>query len=270
MTEHDDLNVKLDPNVLERLADIICGDDSQFYRTGYQISRLLQAAGWTWAGSVDGGRRFWVLQQLQDRRADSPAMQGLLIRLVDPREYLDDEKAREDTLAELNGLLALEGLELFYASSGPRLRRRDRHAPRPASGTPIQLTVNLADLVHDEKFGAVLARRLDEAHECWRGGATLAATIMLGSLLEGVLYDFACNHTSGKTPRDHLESLIDLARDEGWIARDVVEYAHVLRQHRNLVHPRRQHLDGHTPDDDSVRIAWNVVVAAINDLSAKN
>lgn len=31
------------------------------------------------------------------------------------------------------------------------------------------------------------------------------------------------------------------------------------------MHPREQHRDGHAPDSDSVRIAWNVVVATLND-----
>ncbi|MFC0432731.1 hypothetical protein [Kutzneria buriramensis] len=47
----------------------------------------------------------------------------------------------------------------------------------------------------------------------------------------------------------------------------MVDYAHVLRGHRNLVHPRRQHMDGYRPDEDFVRIAWNVVVAALDDLA---
>lgn len=58
---------------------------------------------------------------------------------------------------------------------------------------------------------------------------------MLGSLLEGVLYDVALNqHKDGQKPDDRLENLINLAKEKGWFAQDVVDYAHVLRNHRNL------------------------------------
>src|ERR1017187_4175202 len=83
--------VRLDPNIIEGLADVICGDDtSPYYRTGAEIARLFAAAGWHWSGAVEGGRRAWVLDQLSDRRADPVAIQKLLLRLADPREYVDD------------------------------------------------------------------------------------------------------------------------------------------------------------------------------------
>lgn len=71
----------------------------------------------------------------------------------------------------------------------------------------------------------------------------------------------------GPQPKDHLQRLIELAETKGWIAKDVTDYAHVLRDHRNLVHPKKQLVDDYQPEDDTVRIAWNVVVAALNDLA---
>lgn len=129
--------------------------------------------------------------------------------------------------------------------------------------------MNLAEIVEDAPFGAQLTHRLEEARICWENGAHLAAVIMLGSLLQGVLYDFARTHaTSAENPDDNLQRLIILAGRRGWVAADVIDYANVLRDHRNLIHPRKQHREGHSPDTDSVRIAWNVVVASLNDLAA--
>ena len=270
MSADGDSGVHLDPAVMDGLADVICGDDtSPYYRTGTQIARLFAAAGWYWSGDVDGGRRAWVLEQLSDRRADPAAFQRLLLRIADPREYIDDDAARTAVLADLNRLLALEGYEIYYASEGPRLRSRSRAFNRLDSKAPAELGVDLGLIVEDGPFGAQLAHRLDEARICWDNGAYLAAVIMLGSLLEGVLYDFARTHaTTGEHPDDNLQRLITLANQRGWVAADVVDYANVLRDHRNLVHPRKQSRGGHAPDSDSVRIAWNVVVAALNDLAA--
>lgn len=270
MNPDTDDGVRLDRNVLERLADIICGDDTApYYRTATMIARLFAAADWHWSGDVEGGRRAWVLDQLTGRRADPDAMRKLLLRLSDPREYIDDETARAATVTDLNGLLSLEGYEIRYGPEGPQIRTRSRSLHRLDSPTPAELSVDLGLIVADSPFGAQLRGRLDEARICWKNGAHLAAVIMLGSLLEGVLYDFACRHAAGgRAPTDNLHQLITMAHEKGWVAADVVGYAHVLRDQRNLVHPRKQDRDGHAPDTDSVRIAWNVVMAALNDLAA--
>ena len=47
---------------------------------------------------------------------------------------------------------------------------------------------------------------------------------------------------------------------------DVKQFAHVLRDYRNLVHPWHQMARRYQPDEDTCKIAWQVVQAAINDL----
>lgn len=268
MTATNELNVELDDNVLDRLASLICGDDTPYYRRGIDLERFFQAAGWKRTGELEGGRRNWVLGKLRERRRDSEALHRVLIRLADPREYLDDDTARVQAVTELNDLLAVEGYQIVYTAGRPELITTEPAIPRPASKAPVQLTTSLASTVSDSAFGIQLQTRLDEAHTCWTSGAPTAAIIMLGSLLEGVLYDVALSqHTSGPKPDDRLENLINVAKTRGWIAQDVIDYAHVLRNHRNLVHPRKQLTQGYEPDNDTVRIAWNVVVAALNDLA---
>jgi hypothetical protein len=269
MTSDDSVRVELDDNVLERLASLICGDDSTpYYRSSYQLTKFFDAAGWRRVGEVEPPRRGWVLARLKERRRDSTALRRLILRLADPREYLDEDDVRVQVLQELNDLLALEGYQVVYTDGRPYLITQTPTLNRPGVQTPLQLTASLADIVGDTEFGQQLRARLDEAHTCWTSGAHTAAIIMLGSLLEGVLYDVALrHHTEGPKPDDRLENLINLAKDRGWFAQDVVDYAHVLRNHRNLVHPKKQLTQGYAPAGDTVCIAWNVVVAAMNDLA---
>ncbi|MCE7002895.1 hypothetical protein LWC34_08625 [Kibdelosporangium philippinense] len=269
MNDTAEIAVELDDNVLDRLASLICGDDSTpYYRPGYKISAFLEAAGWRRVGEVEGPRRAWVSDMLKRRRRDSQALQGVILRLADPREYLDEDDVRVLVVKELNQLLAVEGYQVVYSGSRPKLVERPQTMQRPEMREPIELVADLGDIVSDAEFGKHLRARLDEAHTCWSAGACTAAIIMLGSLLEGVLYEFAISRRGeGPRPSDHLESLINLAQEKKWIAKDVSDYAHVLRDHRNLVHPKKQITQGYTPEDDTVRIAWNVVVAALNDLA---
>jgi hypothetical protein len=268
VSDDTEVSVRLDDMVLDRLAELICGDDTPCYRTGYQLTRFFEAAGWRRVGEVDGGRLLWVRHTLRARRNDFDALRSVLLRLADPREYLDEPDTRTMVVRELNELLAIEGYQVTYQGTRPRLVARTATLARPERHEPVRLTADIAEIVKDVKFGDQLTHRLDEAHLCWQSGAHTAAIIMLGSVLEGVLYDVALSrHTEGPQPKDHLQELIGLAERRRWIAKDVTDYAHVLRDHRNLVHPRRQLVDDYKPEDDTVRIAWNVVVAALNDLA---
>ena len=264
------MTFELDDAILVRLADLICGDDGAVgpYRAGYEIVRFLKAAGWPRVRDVEGSRHGWTVETLRARRHDPDALRAVVLRLADPREYIGEDEARIAVVKELNELLAIEGYEVIYRGSRPELVEKEPTMARPAMQSPVELTADIESIVSDPVFGRQLQTRLDEAQICWQVGAHTAAVIMLGSVIEGVLYDVATGrHVDGAKPQDQLAGLIDLAAEKGWIARDVVDYAHVLRGHRNLVHPRRQYVDGYRPDDDTVRIAWNVVVAALNDLA---
>ncbi|MDA3630281.1 hypothetical protein OU415_32980 [Saccharopolyspora sp. WRP15-2] len=271
MTGQDETQLRLDDNVLSRLANLICGDDSTpYYRRSFEIENFFRAAGWTDVGELEGYRKQWVLEQLHRHRNRPDRIQAVVLRLADRREYLDEKEVWDTVVAELNELLAIEGFRVNFHGTRPQLVVDEPMTSRPASDTPIALTTSIAEIVSDQAFGQQLQSRLDEALVCWQSGAPTAAIIMLGSVMEGVLYDVARNlHTGdGKAPTDHLESLINLAQVKGWIAKDLTDYVHVLRDHRNLVHPKKQWTQSYSPKDGTVRIAWNVVVAALNDLAA--
>ncbi|MGW1341352.1 DUF4145 domain-containing protein [Kribbella sp. NPDC002412] len=265
----DDDTFELDDNVLEGIAQLIYGDDlSPRYRRSFEIEKFFKAAGLP-VGEFEGYRREWTLEQLRAWRHDAAAMRRVVCRLADPREYIGEEDALSAVVTELNKLLALEGFQVTYEVGRPVIASGTRIADRISAPSVAELSVSIAEIVNDEAFGRQLRHRLDEAYACWRSGAPTAALIMLGSLLEGVLYDVAlAARADGPAPSDNLQALIEKARNERWIAKDVAEYADVLRNHRNLVHPRKQWKQEYEPKDDSVRIAWNVVVAALNDLAA--
>jgi hypothetical protein len=265
------VSIQLDDNVLERLGALICGDDDDLlYRRGFEIVKFFRMAGWSVPNDLDGAsRRAWTVDQLLAHRDDGPALGRLLLRLADPREYLAEKQAHERVVDELNELIAVDGLAVVDITSRPRLIERKSNNSRLAQDEPAELTVDVTDIVSDVEFARQLRRRLDEAHTCLTSGAPTAAVIMLGSVLEGVLYDVALKRsTAGKRPSDHLASLIDTAHTNRWITTDIVEYAHVVRGHRNLVHPKRQLDDFYSPTDKTALIAWNVVVAALTDLAA--
>lgn len=59
-----------------------------------------------------------------------------------------------------------------------------------------------------------------------------------------------------------------MAHKRGYIARDAKDFAQVMRQYRNFVHPRAQ-LEFDVPcDADTVAACWHAGIMALNDLGA--
>jgi len=65
-----------------------------------------------------------------------------------------------------------------------------------------------------------------------------------------------------------LQDLINLAHREGWIQFEAQLGSELVRQYRNLVHPRLQLATGHFPDADILDMCRSVVNAIFNDLAA--
>lgn len=141
---------------------------------------------------------------------------------------------------------------------------------------------NFASLVNDCALEEVLRYRWAEIQKCLDSGAYLAALVMMGSLLEGVLLAVIAMHpkeaySCKACPKGRdgqplqsgnwsLHHLIEVAHECGWIERDARDFSQELRDYRNMVHPWHQRMKNFRPDEDTCSICWQVVRAALNDL----
>jgi len=275
---------RLDPNTLDKLAEIICDTDGPHHRQYWQLEKFFINAGWSGVPAYDQtGRTGWTRDLLEDRREDNGAIAQVIRRLADPLEYPDDPDAAHAVADQLNRLLSFEGLRLVYGGGRPGLVNCEPAFSTPATSAPLSLRADLAEIIADTALTDLLRKRLDEARTCREYGAHLSSVIMLGSVLEGVLHDVAIQHHAEASrcqlaPKDRngrprpiqqwsLIQLVDVAHACGWIELDARRFSHELREYRNMVHPARELADMHHPDEDTVAICWNVVVAALNDLS---
>jgi hypothetical protein len=64
-----------------------------------------------------------------------------------------------------------------------------------------------------------------------------------------------------------LSDFINAASDLGLIGEDVKKFSHALRDFRNYIHPYEQMASGFNPDEYTARICWQVLQAAITQLS---
>lgn len=164
---------------------------------------------------------------------------------------------------------------LIRASAG----QRQQPAPRSSYASP-----DFTTFIMNAELAQLLERRWDEANKDYQAGAHLSTIVMLGGILEAIISDKVLNNRqqSGQAnaaPKDKtgkvipheewlLADLINVSYECGWLSKGRRDFAVVLRDYRNYIHPRQQlKQNGHYPDEADCTISWEVVRGAIADLT---
>lgn len=145
--------------------------------------------------------------------------------------------------------------------------------------TSISAVPDFGRLISDKNMRAILNRRWMETRICIENGAHLAATVMMGGLLEGLLLarvnqlkDLRPIFTCKVTPKDHagkslplkewtLRNYIEVAHELGWIAHSAKDVGAVLRDYRNYIHPAKELSHGITIGPNDTAMFWPIFVS---------
>jgi hypothetical protein len=143
--------------------------------------------------------------------------------------------------------------------------------------------VSLDKLGLDAAMIGIMKQRIDEIRKCLPVKASLAVIFLCGSTLEGILLGTACTkakdfNQSAASPKDKagnvkkfhewtLNDLINVARDLSLVGEDVKKFSHAMRDFRNYIHPYEQMSSGFNPNEHTAKICWQVLQAAITQLS---
>lgn len=275
----------MDSQTLERLSEFICGDGDAYpaYRSGSELTRFFRRVGFA-NFSHDGTTRKWwtlsVLQQLTDNN-----LNAVIRRLADPKEYGGNKIQIVKALAVLNQILMIEGLKVELNGLEPTIIKI---TPRFVESEIELKPLPPPDFLHlklEVGLGEILKNRWTEIQVCFDSKAYLAATILMGSFLEGMLLSVMQKfpkevNLAASAPKDEdhkvkhfanwsLSDMINVAHDCKWIDLDVHRFSHALRSFRNLIHPYEQMAVQSFPDKDTSDISWLVVQAVANDLARK-
>ncbi|MDR3707158.1 MAG: hypothetical protein P4L33_02575 [Capsulimonadaceae bacterium] len=136
------------------------------------------------------------------------------------------------------------------------------------------------DFIDNRDLRQVCKRLYREAYSCMQAKSYVACTILLGSLLEGILsavvqvyHDDAINAKAAQRRQNDaieawdLVTLINVAKELGWITQDTKELAHRLRSFRNSVHPNELVKASPNLDKASTKLLIDTVVICIRDLN---
>jgi len=146
---------------------------------------------------------------------------------------------------------------------------------------------SFATVAGDAEMQNILNRRWDECQKCVAAGADLAATIMMGGLLEALfvakanrLTDKKPLFTSKSTPKDFktqkalklsewtLRPYIEVGHELGWISHSGKAIAAVLRDYRNYVHPEKERSNGVSLNSHDSAMFWALTKSLATQLLA--
>ena len=147
----------------------------------------------------------------------------------------------------------------------------------PSKGNKQITKIDFSPLVTDARMRTILDNRLEEITKCLECSAPLAATIMMGGLLEALflahvnrVVDKGPIFKAKAAPKHHqtgkvlplnewtLNSYIEVGAELGWITKPAKEIGIVLRNYRNFIHPERELSTGITLTPEDAVMFWSV------------
>lgn len=180
--------------------------------------------------------------------------------------YLDLLKSLKKSLGNLRAAKAVE-------LSDPLKYKASSDTP-PSFGT----------ITTDVEMQQLIANRWNECVACVGHNLPLAATVMMGGILEALLIarinkltDQSSVFKARSAPKDKtgavlklrewtLSSYIDVAHELGWISDTYKDVGAILRDYRNYIHPYKeyQHKKRIAPDDS--KMLWEISKTIVRQL----
>jgi hypothetical protein len=213
-----------------------------------------------------------VLSWFNNHRPDVATILGneLLLKVDTRFKEILSASDRSSSRARYNDLIKLVKIELMNV-------RGDTLIPAFSSGPTSDDPPDFAPLISDHIMKGILERRWRECVKCLTADAPLAATVMMGGLLEGLLLSRINKETNksliflnSKAPKDKatgntlplkewtLRNYIDVAHDLKWISHSAKDVGEVMRDYRNYIHPQKELSHGIQLENSDALLFWEI------------
>lgn len=281
--------MKLQKKTLEKLRKLI--NEETEYRSGPQIVSFFNSLGFI----DEYGKGFPSRWIYTDNRLESingtQKIEECIHKVLAPVNFIGRFEELDKFIEEFNEYLSFDGFKVIKKGKTLNIitTNEDLTVDRKKEVTEDEFLNKEFDEVKLDKLGLdgvitdTLNFRIDEIKKCISSRASLALIFLAGSTLEGILLGMATKmprefNKSQVSPKDKdgkvlqfhkwtLNDLINVSSDIGLLKEDVKKFSHSLRDFRNYIHPYEQVSSGFNPDEHTSRICWQVLKAAINQLS---
>jgi len=280
----------LNDTTLESLRDFI--NEKTVYRTGPELVKFFNSLGFNDTYHSGFPSRWQYTDEKLRKINGTPKIEKCIQMVFAPQNFIGDYKRLDQLINEFNQYLAFDDWKVLRDGKDIKFTEADQidfSYPSELDNEKLFLEKEFGEL-HLEKLGLdnditnILLLRIEEIKNCMTAHAPLAAIILLGSVLEGILLGIAKQmpkqfNQSNSAPKNatnnavkrfqewSLANFIDVAYDLELINEDVKRYSQGLRDFRNYIHPDVQLISKFNPDDETAKISFQVLKAAISQLS---
>lgn len=285
-----DATMIIHKKTLEKLRILI--NEETEYRSGPKLVDFFNDLGFNDTYSQGFPSRWYYTDQKLSKINGTPELDKCIKKLFDPRNFIGRFSDLDAFIKDFNQYLQFDSWKVVRNGPNVSIQKQNKLDIDQSEKTITDEKDFLAkefDEIPIEKIGleesiiSILTLRLEEIKNCLNSNSPLSVVLLAGSSLEGILLGIALNHprqfnqskcspkyTDGTVKRFHewtLSNFIDVAHDLGFLREDVKEYSHSLRDFRNYIHPYQQYSSKFNPDKHTAKISWQVLQAAIYQIS---
>lgn len=275
--------MKLNSKTLEKLRNLIILETG--YRSGPDLVSFFNQLGFKDTYGQGFPSRWKYTDDRLNAINNSERICECITILFSPINYIGKEDDLNRNLEDFNKYLDFDGYKVII--SGKKVRIVDIEDNKNNDDVDSFLKeefeeVSLGSIVLITDIEDSIQKRINEIKKCLSSSSHLAALILIGSCLEGLLICVAEKNkkkfNSARTsPKDKdkkvlpfknwtLSNLIDTAFELNIINLDVKKYSHTLREFRNYIHPYEQVKSNFYPNEHTVKISWQVLKAALSEI----
>ena len=282
--------VQLKERTLQKLREVINGDNTPYYKTGPKLVEFFNSLGSNDRyGQGFPSRWFYTDEKLKHING-TPELDKCIKKIFSVEDHIEDIAGLDQMIEDFNKYLAFDKWQVIRDNDTITFRRLDKVVVaglqkassdmREEDFLKLNFAVNVDALKLDASISAIIKQRLCETESCVKNDAPLASIFLIGSILEGILLGTASsfprqfnqaqsapkNKDTGKVknfPEWTLNNMIDVAAEIGILKQDVKKFSHVVRDFRNYIHPYQQMSSQFSPDKHTAMICFQVLKAAI-------
>ncbi len=279
---------------LEKLRVLI--NEGTEYRSGLKLVEFFNNLGFKDTYSYGGGfPSRWVYT---DERLTSlngkPELDQCIRSLFSPINFVGRIEELDKLISDFNMYLSFDGWNVIRNGKEITFKKTDQIDALKETKDAKEISEDeflnhefsdlpIAKIGLDGSLQPVIELRIEEIRKCMQAKAPLATVFLCGSTLEGLLLGVALQHPrqfnqSTATPKEKdgkpkafqdwtLSNMIDVAADLEILKEDVKKFSHSLRDFRNYIHPYEQMTSRFNPDDQTAKISFQVLKAAIFQLA---
>jgi len=277
---------------IEKLRNLI--NEETEYRSGPKLIEFFNDLGFNDSYGQGFPSRWKYTDDRLHKINGKPELDKCIRKLFNPVNFVGRISELDKHIHDLNKYLAFDKWKVIRDDTEITFRRVDKVVlcdDKQDIKADEFLEKEFKDVTIDQLgldvfVTEILKLRFEEIKKCFSAQAHLSVIFLSGSSLEGILLGMALKHpkefnqantapkdSNGKTkqfPDWSLSQLIDVAFELKIIKEDVKKFSHALRDFRNYIHPYQQVSSGFNPDHHTANICFQVLKAAIYQLTINN